>query len=97
MVETGVNATDNNHSSFEIELRTNFDRILNKVVKNNDIKQYRLNKGSMKLFHSYANELTSSIIEQAANLAKHRNSNSINEDDVNLVLGNDRTFEFNLD
>jgi histone H3/H4 len=35
----------------------------------------------------YAIELTNSLIETSSALAKHRNSNTIDVDDVNLILG----------
>jgi histone H3/H4 len=35
----------------------------------------------------YAIELTNSLIETSSALTKHRNSNTIEADDVNLILG----------
>ena len=35
----------------------------------------------------YANELTISVLEAASMMAKHRNSKTIDVDDINIILG----------
>ena len=35
----------------------------------------------------YANELTIAVLEAASMMAKHRNSKSIEAEDVNIILG----------
>lgn len=49
-------------------------------------KPYTIQDSASSLIFNYVSELTAAVLEDSLNLAKHRKSNEISSDDVNLAL-----------
>lgn len=54
--------------------------------KKNGQQQIVMEEKAKQMFIEYANELTASVLEAASMLADHRNSKTIDVEDVNLIL-----------
>lgn len=73
-----------------INLRDRCNMILRNTPnhpRKSQMKSLAINTETAYLMHSYINEIASASIEEAVLLAKHRNSNMITKDDINLILG----------
>ena len=56
-------------------------------IESENVKRFKMDNYSMKLFVDYASELSSAILEESSLLAKHRNSSEINISDIKLIIG----------
>ncbi len=59
-------------------------------------QQIVLDEKAQQMFIDYANELTISVLEASSMLAQHRNSKTIDVDDVNMVLSKCISLNFKL-
>lgn len=55
--------------------------------RKNGMQQIVMDEKAKQMFMEYANELTVSILEASSVLAQHRNSKTIDVEDVALILG----------
>jgi len=87
-----IPSTQGNYATFQFKDKCN--KILKSIAihqsrKQNttNVKSYSIDNTASSLLSGYMTEVTAAVIEEAASLAKHRNSNVIKKEDVNLILG----------
>lgn len=90
----GINRLDDHSRVQRVVSELNLKNIDRKFPN----KNISITNNATQMIIDYSNELAISILEASCLMAKHRNSKSIEIDDVNIILGNiysNLCFEYN--